>query len=177
VVDEAAVTDAIAGTRAVEEVRGIAHAFHAAGDGDVRTACKQKIVRQHDGLHTGAAHFVDGDCAGGGWQARAESSLTRGSLAEAGCKNAAEEDFVDCVGRDSGAGNSRAFEGGANGGSAELRSGEILEVALKCADGRAGGADNDDGIGGLGHSRSGNRHRPYGTPGASCSSPHAEARG
>ena len=55
-------------------------------------------MREHDGLHARAAHFVDGDCAGGGGQSCAESGLTRGSLAEAGGENAADEDFVDRVG-------------------------------------------------------------------------------
>ena len=60
-----------------------------------------------------------------------------------GGKHAAEENFVDGVRR-----NACALDGGADGGSAELGSGEIFEIALECADGRARGADNDDGIGG-----------------------------
>ena len=161
VVDEAGVADAIAGAGTVEEIRGVAHAFHAAGDGDLRAACKQKIVREHDGLHSGAAHFVDGDSASGGGQACRKSGLTRGSLSDAGRENAAEEDFVDCVGGNSGASNSRpidsaSIECGADGGGGELRSGEVFEVALKRADGRAGEADDHNGIWhdgtGVGHS-------------------------
>ncbi len=95
VVENAAVAHAIAGARAIEEIGRVAHALHAAGDDDFGAAGEEQIVREHDGLHAGAAHFVDGDCAGGGGQACAESGLARGRLAEAGGKHAAEEDFVD----------------------------------------------------------------------------------
>ena len=57
-------------------------------------------------------------------------------------KHAAEEDFVDRVGRNCG-----ALDRGADGGGAELGSGEVLEIALERADGGARGADNHDGIG------------------------------
>ena len=63
-VDEAAVAHSIAAASAIEEIGCVAHAFHAAGDDDFGAACKKQIVRQHDGLHAGAAHLVDGDGAG-----------------------------------------------------------------------------------------------------------------
>ena len=68
-------------------------------------------------------------------KARADGSLARRSLAQARGQHATEEDFVDGVGR-----NACARDGGTDGDSAELRCGEIFEVALECADGRARGA-------------------------------------
>ncbi len=146
VIEHAAVAHAIAGARAIEKIRGVRHALHAAGDDDVGAAGEQKIVGEHHGLHAGAAHFVHRGCAGGKGQTRAQSGLARGSLALAGGKHAAEEDFVDCVG-----GDRRAFDGCADGGSAELRCGETAEIALECADGGARGAYDHDGVG-CGHS-------------------------
>ena len=157
VIEDAAMAHAITGAGTVEEIRSVAHALHAAGDDDLGAAGEDQVVREHDGLHAGAAHLVDGDCAGGGGQSCAESSLAGGSLAEAGGEHTAEKDFVDggdigFIGRNSGADSSRpidstSIESGSDGGGAELRSCEVLEIALECADGRARGADNDDGIG------------------------------
>jgi hypothetical protein len=79
--------------------------------------------------------------------------LPRGRLTLAGGQHAAEENFVDFSCGESGGGETGAFDGGADGGSTELRSGETAEIALECADGGARGAGNHDGIG-FGHGRS-----------------------
>src|SRR3546814_6516994 len=54
----AAVLDA--GARAVEQVRRIGHRLHAAGDHDIGRAGLDQVVAEHDRLHAGAAHLVDG---------------------------------------------------------------------------------------------------------------------
>ena len=154
VIEDAAMAHAITGAGTVEEIRSVAHALHAAGDDDLGAAGKEQVVREHDGLHAGAAHLVDGDCAGGGGQSCAEGGLASGSLAEAGGEHTAEENFVDGFRR-----NATPLESGADGGGAELGSAQVFEIALKCANGRARGADNHDGIRGCGHLRSSSEWR------------------
>jgi hypothetical protein len=141
VVENATVAHAIAGARAIKEVRRVGHTLHTSGDGDGEAACEELVVGEHDGLHAGAAHFVDGGCGGGNRKSRGDGGLARGSLALAGRKHAAHDGFVDGVGWDASAGDC-----GADGDGAEFRRSEVFEIALKRADGGAGRADDDDGI-------------------------------
>ena len=71
----------------------------------------------------------------------AKRGLPRGCLALARGQHAAHDDFLDLRWRDA-----RAFDRGADRGGAELARGEVFQIALKTAHGRAGGRDDDDGI-------------------------------
>ncbi|KAF7961618.1 hypothetical protein AWV80_41440 [Cupriavidus sp. UYMU48A] len=64
---------AVAATR--HDVRRVRHRLHAARDRDVARAGQQQVVREHHGLHAGAAHLAQGRrrCRRG--QARAEHCL------------------------------------------------------------------------------------------------------
>ena len=64
VVDDLAVTHAIAAARLGQQVGGVTHRFHAAGNHDVVAARGEQIVREHRRLHARSAHFVDGGAAG-----------------------------------------------------------------------------------------------------------------
>jgi len=55
-----AMAHAHAGAGFRQQVRCLAHVFHAAGDHDVIGASFDLVVSHDDGLHAGAAHFVDG---------------------------------------------------------------------------------------------------------------------
>ena len=72
-------------------------------------------------------------------EAAAQSSLARGVLTEACGEDAAHDALVDICGVEAG-----AFDGGADGDGAEVDGGEIGERALKFADGRSCGTDDDD---------------------------------
>ena len=97
-VERAAVTHAIAGAGAVEQIGRIAHALHAAGDDDVGRARAQEVGRDHRRLHARAAHLVDRGAAGAERKARAERGLARRRLSLPSGQDAAHQDFVDAIG-------------------------------------------------------------------------------
>ncbi len=43
-----------------QQVRTVAHRFHAARDGDVDVANPDGLVREHDGFQPRPAHLIDG---------------------------------------------------------------------------------------------------------------------
>jgi hypothetical protein len=104
-------------------------------------AGQQHVVREHGGLHAGAAHLGQRDGAGALGQAALERGLARRGLALAGHQAVAEQHFADGV-----AGDAGALDGRLDGGAAEVVRGQGGEVALEAAHGGAGGADDDDGF-------------------------------
>jgi hypothetical protein len=70
--------------------------------------------------------------------------LPRRGLPLAGGQHAAHDDLIDLHRRQPG-----ALDGGLDGDAADLGAGERSEVAHEAAHGRAGGGNDDDGIGGF----------------------------
>ena len=78
------VADAGAAAVLGQQVGGVGHALHAAGDDDLGGAGGQRVVRHDRRLHARAAHLVDGGRLHRLGQARAQRRLARRRLAEAG---------------------------------------------------------------------------------------------
>src|SRR3546814_16030433 len=55
VIEEFAMAEAIAAARLAEQIRRVAHAFHAAGDDHVGAACRERVMCHPHGLHARAA--------------------------------------------------------------------------------------------------------------------------
>jgi hypothetical protein len=75
-----------------------AGSFRAAGEHDLGGAGLEDVARQYGRLHTGAADFVNGGCAGRIRQLRAACSLARRGLSLSSGQNAAHEHLVDELG-------------------------------------------------------------------------------
>ena len=90
---------AVAGAGLGQEIGRIAHALHAAGQHDRGRTCVDDIVRQHGGLHAGAANLVDGGGAGGVRQFGAAGSLSGRRLTLSGRQYVADENLIDSLGR------------------------------------------------------------------------------
>ena len=140
-VEHAAVAHAVAAACAVQQVRRVGHAFHAAGNHHINAAGQQRVMGKHRRLHARAAHFVEGGAAGGLVQPGAKRGLACRGLAEAGRQYTAEQHFIHGI-----AGDAGTLDGGANRRGAQLRRGQAFEIALEPAHGGACGADNYDGI-------------------------------
>ncbi len=134
-----AVTVALAALE--QQVRGVAHAFLAAGDDDVGGARGEQIMAEHGGLQARAADLVDGGASHTQRQACAQRGLARRGLALAGLQHVAHDDFFDLLGLDAG-----AFDGGLDGDRAQLVRGQAGQGAQHAAHGRAGDGNDDDGI-------------------------------
>jgi len=80
VVDDAIMTGAVTAARLGQQIGRVAHALHAAGDDDPGGAGIDDVMRQHRGLHAGAADLVDGGGAGRIRQFGAARGLPRRSL-------------------------------------------------------------------------------------------------
>jgi hypothetical protein len=115
------------------QVRGVAHALHAAGHHHVGAAGAQHVVREHHGAHARAAHLGEGDGTGRVGQTGLAQCLTRRRLALAGHQAVAHQHLVDGV-----SGQAGALHGGTDGNGAEFPAGEVGEVTQQAADGRAG---------------------------------------
>jgi len=99
----------------------------------------ERVVGQHDGLHAGAAHLVDGGARHGERQARAKRGLPRGRLTLPRRQHAAHQNLAYVLGLQAGARHGRG-----DGTTAELRRGERGERTLEAANGRAGHSHDDD---------------------------------
>ena len=141
VIEDAVMADAIAAARLGQQIGRVGHALHAAGHHDLGRAGVDDVVRQHGGLHAGAADLVDGGGAGGIRQAGAARGLPRRRLALPGRQHAAHEHFVDAFGRQSG-----ALQRGGDDMGTELVVAEGRELAHEAAKRRACGGQDDDGI-------------------------------
>jgi hypothetical protein len=94
---------AVALARIDQQVRGVGHALHSAGDHHVRRTGHQHVVREHHRAHAGAAHLAERHRAGRLRQPGGERGLARRRLALAGHQAAAHQHFVDRVALDPGA--------------------------------------------------------------------------
>ena len=99
-IDGFLIADLPAGTRAEQQIRGPAHAFHAARQDHVGITGADRLRRQHDRFQAGAADLVDGERGNGVGQPRLERGLTSGVLAEPRLQDAAHDDFIDGIGRE-----------------------------------------------------------------------------
>ncbi|MNG78267.1 hypothetical protein D3C79_368360 [compost metagenome] len=141
VVDDPAVAHAVAATGLVQQVGRIGHAFHATSHHHISGAGQQQVMGHDRRLHARTAHLVQGGAGGVLVQPGAQRGLARRCLALACRQHAAEQHLLDTGGIDAG-----ALDGTTDGGAAQLRRGQALEVALQAAHGRAHGADDDDRI-------------------------------
>ncbi len=99
--------DALTGVQ--QQVRGAAHAFHAARDHDAVGAGLQLVMREDHRLHTGAAQLVDGCRAGRFGDAGGNGRLACRALAHAGWQHTAHDDLVDIAGGESTALDCRGY--------------------------------------------------------------------
>src|SRR4249919_1854076 len=88
VVEELGAAVADAGARTVEQVRGIGHRLHAAGNDHLRRAGLDQVMAEHHRLHARAADLVDGGAASRSGDACGERCLSRRGLAEPGRQHA-----------------------------------------------------------------------------------------
>ena len=95
-VSQAAVAHAVAPAGfGIKQVRGVRHAFHAAGDNHIGIAGANGLGSQINRLKSGTADLVDGVCRYCRRQAGADGSLPGRILAQTGLEDVAEDDFVD----------------------------------------------------------------------------------
>ena len=134
-----AMAHAVAATGAVQQIRRVGHAFHAARDHDAVGAGRDQVMGQHRRLHARSAHLVDGGAADRFGNAGAERRLTGRRLAQPGRQHAAHDDFLDRV-----RGEAGPLDGGANRGGAQFRRGRGGKVALEAAHGGADGRNDND---------------------------------
>ena len=88
-----------------KEVGAVGHRFHPAGDDDLRIARGDPLGGQHHGLQARATDLVDRQGGDLGRQAGAEGGLARGSLPEARGHDVAQDDLVDRLRPEPGAGD------------------------------------------------------------------------
>ena len=141
VVEHPAVPHAIAATGTIEQIRRVAHAFHAASDDDFRAAGEQLVVSHDHRLHARAAHLVHCGAGGGAGQPGAQSRLARWGLALAGGQHTAHQHVLHVLRRQAAALHRRA-----DGGSAELRCRHAQQITLETTHGRTRAADDYDRI-------------------------------
>ena len=141
VIEHATMAEAVACAGAVEQIGGVAHALHAAGDHDPGATRRDQVMGQHDRLHAGAADLADGGAGDRLGQPRPQRRLTGGRLAEARWQHIAHEGLIHRLPRDP-----RAGEGACDGLGAKLRRGDARKGALESAHGRADGGGDDDGV-------------------------------
>ncbi|MNS50666.1 hypothetical protein D3C72_833200 [compost metagenome] len=139
------VAETVAGARVGQQMRGVGHRFHATGDHDLGRAGLDQVMTEHDGLHARTTDLVEGGRADRQRDAGGDRCLAGRGLAEVGRQHAAHQDFGDVAGR-----NARLFQRGGDGGRAEGRGRNAVELAEEGADGSAlGGGDDDVGHGNL----------------------------
>ena len=136
-VDDLLVADPVAAPGAGEEVRGVGHGLHAAGDDDVGLAGVDHEVGQVDGVHARGAHLVDGGGGHAHGDAGVDGGLAGGDLAGAGLEHVAHEDVLDLLGREPG-----PLEGALDGEATELGGGEAGERSGELSDRRTGASDD-----------------------------------
>ena len=138
-------TDPGAGAMLGQEIGGVGHALHAAGDDDVGRAGFQGVMSQDRRLQARSAHLVHRCRRHRIGQARAQSRLPRWRLAKARRQDAAHIDLIDRLWRDASPLHRRTHRRRAQLGRAGAGQG-----ALETAHGGSRVRDDDDGIGGHG---------------------------
>ena len=142
VVQQRAVAIAVAGAALGNEVRGVGHAFHAAGHHHILAAGPDQVMGQHHGLHAGAAHLVERGGPGGWRKSRFQRGLPGRCLTLAGGQHAAHQHFLHLVGGDAGALDRSLDDNGPQVGGFQPR-----ERAQHGADGGADSGYDDDRVG------------------------------
>ena len=122
-----------------QQIGGIGHAFHAAGDDEVDAARREGLGTHDDGLHARAADLVDRAGLNVERQAGLQRRLPGGGLANACRQHAAHVDALDI-----GTINPRALDGGLHRGGAQIGGGGIGQRAGQAAHRRAGIGENHD---------------------------------
>ncbi len=136
-------------TRAWQQVGGVAHRFESTGRNEHGVADHQRAGTLNDGLETTAAHLVEGGTGRCIWNTRILGRLPGGRLTLACLQDVALQDEVDVLRLRAGALESAPKRYCAQSG---CRKGG--KRSLKCADGCAGGGDDDDVRGRLVHGAS-----------------------
>ena len=131
-VDDLLVAHPVTGTRLRQQVRRIAHAFHAAGCHDVVRTRRQQVVGKHRRFHARSAHLVDGSAAGRQRQSRSERGLSRWRLALSGREHAAHDDFLHLLRL-----HARALHRRTDGRGTQLRRREVFQFPLQRSHRRA----------------------------------------
>ncbi len=131
-VEKLSVAESIALACFGEQVRGAGHAFQATGHDQRRVAGANRLVGEHDGLESRAAHLVDRERPDGIGQAAEDRCLAGWILTQAGRDHVAHDDFVDRLRGDPG-----PFEEGLDAGSAELGGRNARQGTVHGAHGRA----------------------------------------
>ena len=138
VVGELAVAEADAGATTEQQVRGVAHGLHAAGEHHVAVSGLDGLSCEHDGLQRAAADLVDRERRNRVRNATPEGGSTGRVLTQARLQDVAHDDFLDFAGIDAGAGHDFTDHDGA-----EVRGFEAAQAALVLANRRAAPGDDD----------------------------------
>ncbi len=146
VIDNPVMTGAVAAARFRQQIGRIGHALHAAGHHDLGRAGADDVMRQHGGLHAGAADLVDRRRSRRVRQFGAARGLPRRSLTLSGRQHTAHEDFVDPF-----RGQICPLNGGADHMGTELMCAEGRKIAHEPAQRCAGGGNDDNLVGSCGH--------------------------
>jgi hypothetical protein len=137
-IDEPAVADPVTGASAGQQIRGLGHGLHAAGNHDVGVAGVDHQVGEVDGIESGQADLVDGRCSHTHWDPGEVGGLAGSDLPSAGLDDLAHKDVVDLVRSHPG-----PLEGGGDGEATQLSGGKATERARQLADRGAGSCDDD----------------------------------
>ncbi len=132
---------AVAATALFEQVGGIGHAFHAAGDHHIAAAGHQLVMGQDGGLHAGAAHLRQGHSASTLGQTTLEQRLARRGLALASHQAVAEQHLFHFF-----RGDTRALHRCLDGRAAQVIGRELGKIAHEGTHGGTGCANDNDGI-------------------------------
>ena len=138
-VDGDSVAHAEAAARLREQVGGVGHRFHAAGDDDVGVAGLDGLRGERDGAKARSADHVDGDGADLGREATEDRGLARGILSEARGDDVAHDALVDLAGLEL-----RSLDGFADGDCTEACCGDVGERTLKLAHRGSDARDDHD---------------------------------
>ena len=138
-VDYLAVVHAIAEAGVGQRIGSHRHVLHAAGHDDVGLAGHDHRGSHVNRLQAASADVVDGHRGNGLGDAGMDRSLTGGALTHRSGQDVAENNLVDLIGRDSGAGDRFLHDDGA-----ELLGRDVGEGSTHLADGGTAGADKYD---------------------------------
>ncbi len=138
-IDDLAVAHAIAGAPLWQQIRRVAHAFHAARDIEVAVARFDGLRGEHDRLEARPADLVDGDGGNVYRHTAADGRLPRGRLSLASGDDVAHNHFIDLAGWDT----TRAFDSRANHPRAKLRGRKGRERAQETPGGSTHRADKN----------------------------------
>ena len=128
-IEQFAITQAVAAAGLGQEVGCIAHALETAGNGNATTAGQDMVMREHRGFHPGATHFVDGGAGCAHGQAGSQCCLSGRGLTKSRRQDTAHQDLFYGVGSDG-----RPLDSGGHCRGTEFRGGHLGKAALETAD-------------------------------------------